>query len=65
MTEKDENYLAGIDYEMDIGHAQYLDYSKGDRYLADMNDVMNGDETRLFYLNGLFVEVTLPRGEFE
>ena len=34
-------------------------------YTADMNDAMMGDETRLFDFDGLFVEVTLPRGEFE
>ena len=50
---------------MKIGYAQYCDYSKGNGYFADMNDAMTGDETRLFDFDGLFVEVTLPRGEFE
>ena len=80
---KDENYLSGIDYAMDIGYAQYLDRKHDDALLSelwrnhlvyktidgqklhDFKDFLEGNETCLFDFDGLFVEVTLPRGEVE
>lgn len=77
---KEENYLDGIDYAMDIGYAQYLEHAGGNWHKGVWADHIifnsegiplnieydkNRDETRLFDFDGLLVEVTLPRGEFK
>ena len=76
MMNKEENYLKGIEHEMDVGYSQFKDRKKhNDSIITELmlvewfgenmekKRIIN--ETRLFDFDGLFVEVTLPRGEFD
>lgn len=70
-SEKEQNYLKGIEEEMNIGYMQFLNRKPLSSNLTrvdwlDQNCQKQSciDETRMFDFDGLFVEVTLPRGEF-